>query len=378
MIPLSVPNLSGNEWLYVKKCLDTGWLSSAGEFVTEFENSIAKYTGANHAVACINGTSGLHLALKVAGVAPNDHVILPNLTFVATANAASYCGAEPILLDIDSGNWQLDLDLLENFLEQETEGREDGCYLQTSSRKISAIVPVHVLGNMCDMERLISIAGKHNIAVVEDAAESLGSFRTQKHSGTFGMLGVLSFNGNKIISTGGGGMLITNDEASAKRLKHLTTQAKISANEYDHDEVGYNYRMVNVLAAIGVAQMEQFEGILERTRHRDKYYRSELSSIEGISFQTVDDEVNPNCWLFTFKAERKQALLDHLEQKQIQARPFWKPMNQLPMFSNKLYVSTNDAASGVYEQCISIPSSTGISDAELEEVVGAIKEFYCP
>lgn len=375
MIPLSAPNLAGNEWQYVKDCLDTGWISSAGSYVTQFESAVAAYTGARHAVACVNGTLGLHTALMLAGVKQSDYVIAPNLTFIATINAIKYCGAEPILLDIDPNSWQIDLDLLQEFLAANTRVVDGSCVHTESGRTIRAIVPVHVLGNMCDMQSLCSIVKGFGLKVVEDACESLGSFNHGKHSGTIGQLGVLSFNGNKIISTGGGGMILTDDDALAKQAIHMTTQAKVMSTGYEHDEIGYNYRMVNVLAAIGLAQIEQLPQILKRNKQRDSYYRSQLASLPGISFQSVDSEVNPNCWLFTLQCDRSTELLEFLRQEQIEARPFWRPMSELPMFTENIYVNRYDIAHTVYSKGISIPSSSSITDDELEQVVDTIKRF---
>ena len=380
MIPLSVPHLDGNEWKYVKECIDTGWISSAGSFVNRFENDIALYTGARYGVACMNGTVGLHVSQRICGINQNDLVITPNITFIATLNSIAYSGAKPILIDVDLNSWQIDLDLLAEFLETETEFRETEQGLFSfhikSNKRIPAIIPVHVLGNMCNMDKLIQIAEKHKLIVIEDSTESLGSTFHGKHSGTFGELGVFSFNGNKIISTGGGGVIITNDEHHAKTAKHLTTQAKASDMEYIHDEIGYNYRLVNVLAAIGVAQMEKFPELLKRKKEMDAFYRRELKGVGDIAFQEITEGVDANCWLFTFRTSHMRGLLEHLNKNGAQSRPFWMPMNQLDMFKNDLYFNQSDVSAKVYETSISIPSSAGIKDNELEEVVRLIKQFY--
>lgn len=376
MIPLSVPNISGNEWQYVKQCLDSGWISSAGSFVTSFEDSIASYTGAKYAVACMNGTAGLHVALTLSDVTEGDYIIAPNLTFVATLNSASYCGAEPILIDVDPHTWQIDLSLVQEFLEEHAEVRDGNCVLKSDGRCIRAIIPVHVLGNIGDIDSVLKLADKYHISVVEDACESLGSTYNEKHSGTFGKFGVLSFNGNKIISTGGGGMILTDDQNLARRAAHLTTQAKLYSHEYDHDQIGYNYRLVNVLAAIGVAQMERIGEVLERNAQREAYYREKLAEISEFQFQTVEENVNPNCWLFTLRTRNMRALLEHLCKRDIQARPFWKPMSQLAMFKDCHYINRADSSAQIYSEAISLPSSGMITDQELEEVVDAISEFF--
>jgi perosamine synthetase len=376
MIPLSVPNLAGNEWEYIKDCLDTSWVSSVGSYVNRFEQALADFTGAKYAVATSNGTSALHIGLKLAGVTQDDLVIVPNITFVATANAVHYTGAVPMLIDVDTDTWQMDLDLLENYLEKYTYESNDETYSLIHHKCIKAIMPVHVLGNMCDMDRLMGIANKYNIKVIEDSTEALGSTFKDKHAGTFGMFGTSSFNGNKIITTGGGGMILTNDEALAKRAKHITTTAKSDPMEYDHDEVGYNYRLVNILAAMGVAQMEQLPDFLKRKKQIADLYNQALLSIEGIIPQKITEGVEANNWLYTVKAPRAKELLQFLNENQIQARPFWIPMNRLPFMKNAPYITENDVAGSVYGQCVSLPCSTNITDEEVQIVIGLIKQFY--
>jgi aminotransferase in exopolysaccharide biosynthesis len=380
MIPLSVPHINGNEWKYVKNCLDTGWISSAGTYVNQFEQMVADYAGVKYGVACMNGTAGLHIAQLLAGIEADDYVIVPNITFIATLNAVKYTGARPILIDIDPNNWQMDLDLLEKYLAENTITKEDergiNIYLISTLKRIKAIVPVHVLGNIGNLERLSEIATKYHLEIIEDSTEALGSFYKGKHAGSFGKFGVFSFNGNKIISTGGGGVIVTDNEELAKKAKHLTTQAKISQLEYIHDEIGYNYRLVNILAAIGVAQMEQFTSLLIKKRKIDAFYRSELAGLGDIEFQDVSSDVEVNCWLFTFKTHKMRELLEFLNENGVQARPFWMPMNQLDMFEKEIYVQNEDHSSKIYETCLSIPSSAGITQEQLEEVVSKIKEFF--
>ena len=380
MIPLSVPYLNGNEWKYVKDCLDTGWISSAGSYVTQFEEQIASFVGAKYGIACMNGTVGLHIAQLLAGVTSEDYVIAPNVTFIATLNAIKYTGASPILIDVDPNSWQMDLNLLENFLEENVVIREFQGVLQSyhkpTNKRIKAIMPVHVLGNMGEMNKLMEIASKFHLDIIEDSTEALGSYFQKKHAGSFGKFGVFSFNGNKIISTGGGGVIVTNDEELAKKAKHLTTQAKVSSMEYIHDEIGYNYRLVNVLAAIGVAQMEEFPTLLESKRKMDHFYRTQLNGVGDIVFQEVSDEVDANCWLFTFKTKYMRQLLNFLNDNGVQSRPFWMPMNQLEMFKNDIFISNDNQSEQVYASSISIPSSAGISLEEMQTVVSKIKLFY--
>ncbi|MCC6836994.1 MAG: LegC family aminotransferase [Bacteroidia bacterium] len=374
MIPLSIPNISGNEWQYVKDCLDTGWISSVGSYVTQFENKVAGFTGAKYAVATMNGTAALHIALGLAGVRQRDYVITPDITFIATANAISYTGADPIFVDVDKETWQMDLDILEAFLEKETYYYKDHTYLKRDRRCIAAIMPVHVLGNMCDMNRLLQLAKKYCLIVVEDSTEALGSTYKNQSAGTFGTFGTFSFNGNKIISTGGGGMIVTDDERLALKAKHLTTQAKTDPFEYDHDEVGYNYRLVNLLAAVGVAQMEQLPDFLRRKLAIDKYYREQLES-DNLKFQKVSDQVLPNNWLHTMKVNNQRPMIQHLLDNGVQCRPFWVPMHQLRMFKHLPFITNENISDTIYQSCISIPSSTNLTDAQVEEVVRVVKAF---
>ena len=381
MIPLSIPNISGNELKYVKDCLDTGWISSAGKYVNEFENAIKNYTGSKYAIACMNGTAGLQISLILSGVKNNDIVLAPNLTFVATLNAISYTGAQIYLVDVYEDTWQIDVDLLQNWLRENTIIKLDNdnkpfSIEKKSGKKIGAIMPVYVLGGFVDVNKLLKISNKHGIPLVEDSTEALGSFQDSKHAGTYGSTGVLSFNGNKIISTGGGGMILTNDKEIAIRAKHITTTAKTDPLDYFHDEVGYNYRLVNVLAAIGLAQMENFDVILNRKKEINRIYRKELRGVGDIKFQMNDQNSNPNHWLFTFRTKKMRELLNYLNNKKIQSRPFWTPMNNLPMYKKLIYIKKNDISNKIFNECISIPSSSNLSSSDQEIVISEIKNFY--
>ncbi len=376
MIPLSVPNLGGNELKYITECIETNWVSSVGSYVDKFEKNLADFTGAKYAVSTVNGSAALHISMLLAGVQQNDYVIIPNITFIASANTVTYLKASPILIDVDAKTWQMDLDVLENFLKTKTEIKNGVCILKENNRIIRCIMPVHVLGNMCNMQRLIEIAETYHLKVVEDATESLGSYYKNQHSGTFGLFGCVSFNGNKIITTGGGGMILTNDESLAKKAKHITTQAKSDAFEYIHDEIGYNYRLVNVLAAMGVAQMEQLPQFLIRKKEVYQLYSNTFKTINGFEEQVVSENVNANLWLQTFKFPNSKQLMQHLIQQQIQVRPFWVPMNRLEMFKNEIYISKNDTAGTVYGNCVSLPCSTNITNSEVETVIKHTLEFY--
>ncbi len=371
---LSAPFLNGNEWKYIQDCLDTGWVSSVGKYVSLFEQQVADYVGAKYGVACVNGTAALHISLMIAGVKAGDYVILPNVTFIASANAIKYVGAEPILIDACAATWQMDLDLLANFLAEKTEIDAAGnCLLKENKQRISAIMPVHILGNMGDMTQLLAIAKKHHLSIIEDSTEALGSTFEGKFAGTFGTLGCFSFNGNKIITTGGGGVVVTDDERLAKKAKHLTTQAKSHKTEYIHDEIGYNYRLVNILAALGVAQLEQLPHFLERKIAISGCYNQALSSFPNVSFQAVLPQVKENHWLYTFQHPQAQELLKYLNQQGIESRPLWLPMNQLSMFADAIFVSEKNISAHLYQTCLSIPCSVNITAEEQAYVVAQIK-----
>ena len=377
MIPLSLPNLAGKEWEYVKQCLDTGWISSAGSFVDRFEVEFAKYLEVEGAISVVNGTSALHIALQLLGVEKNDLVIMPNVTFVASANAISYIGASPLLIDIDQHSWQMDLDLLESFLltDCKLDSSNTLVHMETS-RKISALMIVHVQGNICDMGRLLAICNEYKLPVLEDAAEALGAKYKGQNAGTLGDIGCFSFNGNKIMSTGGGGMIVSQNSEHIKRAKHLTTTAKRDSLTYFHDEVGYNYRLVNVLAALGVAQLEQLDNFIASKINTARFYRDNLKGVGDIGFQLVQDGVESNEWLFTITTSSMQELLDYLNVNGVMSRPFWIPMNQLPMYNNNLYVNQSDMSARVHSTALSIPCSTNILQSDLEKVTSTIKSFF--
>ncbi len=376
MILLSGPNIAGNEWKYVKDCLDTGWVSSVGAYVSQFETMVAEFAGAKYGVATSSGTTALHVSMILEGIGQGDYVIVPNITFVASINSIKYTGADPILMDVDPDSWQMDLDLLEKFLTEECSAGEDGLVYTKNGRRVKAIMPVHVLGNICDMDHLLRLAEQFGLTIIEDSTEALGSYYKGKHAGSFGKFGCFSFNGNKIITCGGGGVIVTDDEELAKKAKHLTTQAKADSFEYLHDEVGYNYRLVNVSAAIGVAQMEQLPGFIERKHQIAKHYMDELGGLGDIEFQQVSADVNPNWWLFTFKSGKQREILAALNAKKMQSRPFWIPMNQLPMYQGELYYNQTDQSNEIYKVCLSIPCSSYLTDEELVQISDTIKSCF--
>ena len=376
MLLLSGPNMGGNELKYVTECLETGWVSSVGAYVDQFEKLTAEFAGTKYAVATSSGTTALHICLVLMDIKQDDYIIAPNITFIATLNAIKYTGASPLLIDTDEQNWQMDLDLLEEFLQNETEQKNNVCYHKKTGRRIPVIMPVHVLGNICDMDRFLAIAKKHNLTVIEDSTEALGSYYKGKHAGSFGLMGTFSYNGNKIITTGGGGMIVTDDEVLAKKAKHLTTQAKSDPFEYIHDEIGYNYRLVNVAAAMGVAQMEQLPGFLKRKKEIINFYKSALKNVGDIEFQKVSEDVNLNWWLPTIKTAKQREVLKVLNENKMQSRPFWVPMNQLRMFKDDIYYNKTDRSDFVYQHCLSVPCSTNITDDDLKAVTDKIKEVF--
>ncbi|MBP7652638.1 LegC family aminotransferase, partial [Candidatus Dependentiae bacterium] len=332
-IPLSVPNISGNEWTYVKKCLDTGWVSSVGPFVNEFEKKICEYIGTKRAVACINGTSGIQISLKVAGVGNNDEVIVPVLTFIAPVNAVKYLNAEPVFMDCDD-YLNIDTEKLEKFCKTQCRMSSEGLINKNSGRILKAVLPVHIFGNPCNMEHLLEIAEKYNLKIIEDATESLGSYYTSgklenQYTGGIGDIGVFSFNGNKIITTGGGGMVVTDNEEYADKIRYLTTQAKDDENKFVHNEIGYNFRLTNVLSAIGAAQMELLEKFIEKKKYNYELYKNRLNDINGIKFIDPPAGTRPNYWFYSIIIEKGIYAYNNIElmnifsENNIQTRPLW-------------------------------------------------------
>ncbi|MCK4664749.1 MAG: LegC family aminotransferase [Bacteroidales bacterium] len=358
-IPLHVPAFIGNEKKYLNDCIDSTFVSSVGKFVDRFEIKMSKYTGSAKAVTCVNGTNALHLALLMVGVERDTEVITQPLTFIATANAISYCSAKPVFLDVDLDTMGLSPKALLHFLESETVQKAGACYNKTTKQKISACVPMHTFGHPCRIYEIIKICNHYHIPVVEDAAESLGSFYNGQHTGTFGKIGILSFNGNKTITTGGGGMILTNDEELGKHIKHLTTQAKVPHPwEYIHDHVGYNYRMPNINAALGVAQMEQLETFLENKRKTANQYKYFFEK-QGIEFFTEPENSCSNYWLnIILLNDRKQRdeFLKFTNENGIMTRPIWRLMNKLEMFKD---CQTGDLSNVEWleDRVINIPSS---------------------
>jgi aminotransferase in exopolysaccharide biosynthesis len=359
-VPLHAPRFSGNEKKYLIDCIDTTYVSYVGQYVTRFEDEIRHYTGAKYAAAVSSGTAALHVALILAEVSPGDEVITQPLTFVATANAISYCSAQPIFVDVERSTLGLDPDKLNDFLINNGILKSDGrCYNKTTGRKIAACVPTHTLGHPVRIDQIIQICQRFQIPVVEDAAEALGSFYKGQHAGTFGDIGILSFNGNKPVTTGGGGMVITNNEDIAKRAKHLTTTAKQPHPwEFNHDCVGYNYRLPNINAAVGCAQMEDFYHVLENKRQTAQMYRDFFKNLDVI-FVSEPENAKSNYWLNAIvlkDRQKRDQFLEFSNQNGVQVRPVWTLMNHLPMYRN-CQTTVIDNAQWFENHVVNIPSS---------------------
>ncbi|MGL4332405.1 MAG: LegC family aminotransferase [Bacteroidales bacterium] len=361
-IPLHAPHFGGNEKLYLNECIDSTFVSSVGKFVDKFEEVVAAYTGATKAVVCVNGTNALHLALVLTGVEREDEIITQALTFIATANAISYCGAHPVFLDVDKDTMGLSPAAVDKWLTAHAEIKNNQCYNKVSGRRIKAVVPMHTFGHPVHLDELVAVCGKWHLDLIEDAAESLGSYYKGQHTGTFGKIGVLSFNGNKTITTGGGGMLLFKDEELAKQAKHLTTQAKVPhAWEFVHDHIGYNYRMPNINAALGCAQMEQLDAILADKRETAESYRRYFEDKE-IRFFCEPEGCRSNYWLNALVLPDKAAQVAFLEQTNadgVMTRPIWELMNRLPMFVN---CQTDSLENTIWfaDRVVNIPSSVRI------------------
>ncbi|WP_448530275.1 LegC family aminotransferase [Raineya sp.] len=369
-IPLLAPYITETESDYVQECIRKGWITTVGEFIEIFEQKIKTYTQSPYVVAVSSGTAALHLALRAVEVEKDTLVILPNISFVASANAIHYCGAEPLFVDIHPATWQLDENLLLKFLENECFYTKEQTFHKATQKRISALVLVHNLGNLGNISAIQEICRAYQIPFVEDAAEALGSFYEGKHAGTFGKVGILSFNGNKIVSTGGGGAVLTNDEDIAKKVRHWANQAKISSEEYYHDEIGYNYRLPNPLAAIGVAQMEKISLFLERKQLIHEFYTNILQG--KAIWQDTLPKVEPNHWLFTALFENSATLTQKFKENAIQTRKLWCPLSRLPMHQKAMYVQENDISWKVYEKSLSLPSSVGLQMQDLEKIASVL------
>ena len=361
-IPLHEPRFVGNEKKYLNDAIDSSFVSSIGEYVNRFEEKMAEITGAKYAVAVVNGTAALQVAMRLAGVERGDYVITTPLTFIATVNAMTYLGADPIFLDVDENNLGLDPRKLKEFLEEFCELRDGETFLKADGRRVSAIVPVHIFGHPCRIDEIVDVGNQFSVPVVEDSAESLGSFWKKKHTGTFGKLGVFSFNGNKVVTAGGGGAIVTNDEKLAKEAKFLTTTAKNAHSwEYVHDVLGYNYRMPNLNAALACAQLEQLPAYLENKKITAMAYR-DFFTAEGIPFLIEDENAKHNYWLNAVRLEgfeQRELFLKMTNEAGVMTRPIWKLMSKLKPYRHSLTYELS--VSEILEsQVVNIPSSVRI------------------
>jgi perosamine synthetase len=368
-----VPEIGGNEWRYVKECLDTGWVSSVGSYVDRFEGDLARAVGTRFAVATTSGTAALHTALLVAGVERDDEVLVSSLTFIAPANAIRYVGARPVFIDAEPASWQMDPQRAVDFLERGCDWRDGALYNRVTGRRVRAVIPVHILGHPVEMTPLLETARKLGLAVIEDATESLGARYRGTQAGHLGDVACFSFNGNKLLTTGGGGMLVTDNESWARRARHLTTQAKDDPIEYVHGEIGFNYRLTNVQAAMGVAQLERLEEFLDRKRAIAGRYAEALGSVPGVTLMPEAPWAASAWWMYTVLIDEarygrdSRALLKALEADGIQTRPLWQPLHRSGAHAGAFHAGC-PVAERLNREALSLPCSVGLSEADQHRV----------
>lgn len=362
MIHLSIPDLRGNESKYLQECLDTNWITSVGRFLDEFEAALASFVGAKYAIACASGTAAIHVSLQLLGVAEGDEVIVPATTFISTVNAVLYCRATPILVDVESDTFNTDPTRLAEAVNKNTK----------------VILPVHLYGQPCQLDKIMAIAESCGIPVLEDACESLGTRYRNKHTGTFGRMSAFSFNGNKIITCGGGGMIVTNDKELADKARHLVTQARSGGLEYIHDAMGYNYRLTNMQAAVGLAQMERAEEMIQRRRAVVQQYKRAFAELPGWTGPGHTDGGEENCWLYTALIDPEQFgmtsrdLMAHLREKQIEARPIFAPVTQSSYLRREGSREQFPTAYRIWDTGIALPTGSGLSDEQVKTIVDAV------
>lgn len=361
-VGLHEPYFAGNEWNYVKECIDTRWVSSVGKFVDTYEKQLAEYTGVRRAIAVVNGTAALQICCKLVGVVSGDEVLVPALTFAATANAVVHSGAVPHFIDSEERTLGVNVAKLSDYLESITTVRTDGCYNKYTGRRIKAVIPMHTFGHPVDLDPLVELCVKYKLELIEDAAESLGSYYKGRHTGNWGRVSALSFNGNKIVTTGGGGAILTNDEELGKLAKHLTTTAKVPHKwAFFHDQTGYNYRLPNLNAALGCAQLEQLPSFIERKRELVERYREAFSDVPGIKLFTEPDFAKSNYWLNALllhkeNAHQRDSLLEMTHANGIMTRPAWTLMHRLPMYEELPRMDLS-IAEDIEARLVNIPSS---------------------
>jgi perosamine synthetase len=376
-IPLCEPHLDGREWEYVRDCLDSGWVSSVGQYVSRFERDVAARMDAKYAVATVNGTSALHIALQVSGVEPGDEVMVSTVTFIAPANAIRYVGAWPVFIDAEPRYWQMDVNKVADFLNRDCAWIAGAFRNRHTGRRVSAILPVHVLGHPVDMTPLMAIADDYGLAVIEDATESLGASYQGRPVGRHGHAACLSFNGNKIITSGGGGMFVTDDEAWAQRAAYLTTQAKDAGAEYVHQEIGYNYRLTNIQAALGVAQLERLDERVEVKRRIAGDYAARLAGVPGVECMREAPWARSAFWMYTMLVDQQlfgmssRALMTILRDASIETRPLWQPLHCSPAHRGSYAVDCS-TADRLYRDGISLPCSVGLTSEDQSRVISCI------
>ncbi|WP_161879557.1 DegT/DnrJ/EryC1/StrS family aminotransferase [Alkalibacterium sp. MB6] len=364
---LSSPHMSdeGYEMQYVQEAFDTNWVAPLGPNVNEFEKEVAAKVGSKHGAALLSGTAAIHLALKAVGVGEGDIVLCQSLTFSASANPIIYQNATPVFIDSDYETWNMCPKALEAAFDKYGD-------------KIKAVLVVHLYGFSADMDKIMEICNKYNVPVIEDAAESLGAYYKGKHTGSFGEFGVISFNGNKIITTSGGGMLVSNDEEKIKKVRFWSTQSRDAARHYQHSELGFNYRMSNVVAGIGRGQLKVLDQRVAKKKYIFEFYKRELGSIEGVEFMPINDWNEPNYWLsvMTLKGDvRPIDVMEALEKENIESRPVWKPMHMQPVFAEYDYVG-GDVSEKLFENGVCLPSDTKITDEDLGRICSIIKGLW--
>lgn len=385
IINLSVPNLSVEPILKnLRECLESGWVSTGGRFISEFENKVAKYVGVDKAVGVQSGTAGLHLALRVLGVKSGEEVIVPTLTFIAAVNPITYLGAEPVFIDCDD-TLCMDPIKLRRFCEEECELREGQLYNKKSGKCIKAIVVVHVFGNMADMEKIMDIAREYNLKVLEDSTEALGSYYIKgryagKYAGTIGDMGVYSFNANKIITTGGGGMVVSNNRELLKKVRFLSVQAKTDPLYFVHDEIGYNYRMLNIQAALGTDQIDRLERFIETKIKNYKLYKDGIKNIEGLELLSFNQGIRANHWFYSLLVDKerygldKDELLIKLNEMGIQTRHIWGLIHeQKPYLKHEAYMM--EKSTYYIDRILNIPCSSSLTEREVEHVIEVLKKL---
>ncbi|MHA1598197.1 MAG: LegC family aminotransferase [Alphaproteobacteria bacterium] len=381
-IPLSEPSLDGNELAYLTECVETNWLSSAGAFVSRFEEQLARHVfpaGDGHGVAMVNGTAALHLALKVAGVGAGDEVLVSSLSFIAAANAIAHAGAVPVFVDAEPDTWQMDTSLATDFLQNGCEPRDGGLYNKASGRRIGAVLPVHILGHPVHMEPLMEAARQFGLPVIEDATESLGSGYGGKPVGSLGDIACFSFNGNKLVTSGGGGMIVTRNGQWAAHARHLSTQARSDAAEYIHDEVGYNYRLTNLQAAVGVAQMERIGDKTAAKARIAAKYRDMADNLPGITYMPTAAWADNVCWLSSIRVDAavfgltSRELRAFLAEKSIETRSLWQPLHKSPAYAGCQALG-GAVAERLYGESLSLPSSPGLPEKDQDRVIAALRD----